>query len=143
MSAFSLINFAGTSVSWQDFDASRLTISWSICLFSTLENLNKLFGLAIFSIAFILERSLYFRTDFKTGSQTSFEIGSDTWYTGILMLLMIVEKKVFKTLAVSLSGLMILSFSIKVIFSSDGVLSERKGLSVFQKVLLSVIFFSF
>ena len=56
---------------------------------------------------------------------------------------MIVEEKVFKALAVSLSGLMILSFSIKVMFSSDGVLSERKGLSVFQKVLLPVIFFSF
>ena len=35
---------------------------------------------------------------------------------------MMVEKKVFKTLAVLPSVLMILSFSIKVIFSSDGVL---------------------
>ena len=56
---------------------------------------------------------------------------------------MMVEEKVFKTLAVLLSVLMNLSFSIKIIFSSDVVLSERKGLTVFQKVLLSVIFFSF
>ena len=40
---------------------------------------------------------------------------------------MMVEKKVFKTLAALLLVLMILSFSIKVIFSSDGVLSERKS----------------
>ena len=53
------------------------------------------------------------------------------------------EKKVFKTLAAFLSVLMTLSFSVKVIFSSDGVLSERKGLTVYRKVLLSVIFFSF
>ena len=56
---------------------------------------------------------------------------------------MMVEEKVFKTLAVLLSILMNLSFSIKIIFSSDRVLSERKGLTVFQKVLLSMIFFSF
>ena len=56
---------------------------------------------------------------------------------------MMVEEKVFKTLAVLLSVLMNLSFSIKIIFSSDRVLSERKGLTVFQKVLLSMIFFSF
>ena len=48
MSAFSLIIFVGTSVSWQDFDAPRLTISLSISLSYTLENLNKLFGLEIF-----------------------------------------------------------------------------------------------
>ena len=108
---------------------------------------DKKFGQAIWlsnlSIAFILGWSLYFRIDFKTGSLTSLEIGSDTRYSGILRLLIMVEKKVFKTLAVLLLVLMILSFSIKVIFSSDGVLSERKGLNVLQKVLLSVIFFSF
>ena len=103
----------------------------------------RLFGLAIFSIALILGWSLYFRVHFKAGSLTSFEIGSDTWYSGISRLPMMIEKKVFKALAVLLSVLMILSFSIKVIFSSDGVLSERKGLVVFQEVLLPAIFFSF
>ena len=81
--------------------------------------------------------------DFKTGSLTSFQIGSDTRYSGILRLLMMVEKKVFKTLTVLVSDLIILFFSFKVIFSSDGVLSEGKGLTVFQKILLSVIFFLF
>ena len=52
------------------------------------------------------------------------------------------KKKKIKALALVLSVLMILSFLVKVIFSSDGVLSERKDLTVFQKVLSSVIFFS-
>ena len=57
---------------------------------------------------------------------------------------MMVKKKIkkIKALALVLSVLMILSFLVKVIFSSDGVLSERKDLTVFQKVLSSVIFFS-
>ena len=62
-------------------------------------------------------------------------MGSSTGYSRILRLEMMVEKKVFKTLAVLLSVSLILSFSIKVIFSSDVVLSERKGLTFFQKVL--------
>ena len=71
------------------------------------------------------------------------EIRSDTVYSGTSRLLMMVEKKVFKTFAVLLSVLMILFFSINVIFSSDEVLSERKSLTVFQKVLFSGLFFSF
>ena len=56
----------------------------------------------------------------------SLEMGSGTEYSGILRLLMMVEKKVFKTSAVLLSVLIILSFSIIVIFSSDGALYEKK-----------------
>ena len=56
--------------------------------------------------------------------------------------MMVKKKKKIKALALVLSVLMILSFLVKVIFSSDGVLSERKDLTVFQKVLSSVIFFS-
>ena len=131
MSALSLTIFVGTSVSWHNFDASKLTISLRISLFSTLESLNKLFSLVIFSIAFILGWSLYFRIDFKTGSLISLEMGAGSEYSGILRLLMMVEKKAFKTLAVLLSFLMILSFSVKVVFSSDGVLYEKKSLAFF------------
>ena len=92
------------------------------------------------SVASILGWSLYFRIDFKTGSLMSLEIGSHTGYSGILKLLMIVEKKLFKT-AVLMPVAMILSFSINFIFSSGRVLCERKDLTVFQQVL-SVIFFS-
>ena len=52
------------------------------------------------------------------------------------------KKKKIKALVLILPVLMILSFSVKVIFSSDGILSERKDLTVFQKVMLSVIYFS-
>ena len=86
-----------------------------------MENLNMLFSLKIFSIAFILGWSLYFRIDFRTGSLISLEIESDTGYSGILRLLMMVEKKVFKALAVLVSVLMILSFSIKVVPKSCSV----------------------
>ena len=51
------------------------------------------------------------------------------------------EKKVFITLAVSLSLLITLSFSIKVILSVDKTLSETNKLTVFQNLLLSVMFF--
>ena len=97
--------------------------------------------LEIFPTAFILGRSLYLRIDFKTGSLISLEIGSGNGYSGILRLLMMVEKKVFKAFAVLVSVLMILSFSITVIFSSNGVLSNRKGLTVFQK--FCCLWFSF
>ena len=102
-----------------------------------------MFSIEIFSIAFILGWSIYFRIDFKTRSLISLEIGSDTGYLRILILLMMVEKKVFKIWTVLVSVLMVLSFSLRVIFLSDRVLSERKGLTVFQKVLSSVIFFLF
>ena len=75
MSAFYLIIFVSTSVSWQDFDAFRLTISLSISPFTTMENLNKLFSLESFSIAFTLRWSSYFKIGFKAGSLILLEIG--------------------------------------------------------------------
>ena len=54
-------------------------------------------------------------------------IGNRMRYSGISRLLMMTDKKVFKTFAVLVSVLMILPFSIQVTFSSNGVLSERKA----------------
>ena len=51
------------------------------------------------------------------------------------------ETKVFKTWPVFSSFQKISFSSIKVIFFLDVILSERKGLTVFQKALLSVTFF--
>ena len=64
---------------------------------------------------------LYLRIDFKTGLLASFEIESNTGYSGIFGLLMMVKQKVFKSVAVLVSTLMILSFTIKIIFSWDRV----------------------
>ena len=58
--------------------------------------------------------------------------GSLTEYSGILRLLTMFEKKVFKTSATSLSLLIISSFSTIIIFSFKGHFSERNGLTVFQ-----------
>ena len=50
---------------------------------------------------------------------------------------MIFEKKLFKTLVVSLTGFMIMFSSIKVIFSSDLILLDSNCLlTTFQNVLL-------
>ena len=52
------------------------------------------------------------------------------------------EKKVFIILAVSLSLLIILSFSFNFILSIDKTLSERNEVTVFQNFLSSVMSFS-
>ena len=46
------------------------------------------------------------------------------------------EERVFVILAVSLSLLIMISFSNKVILSVDKTLSERNGVTVFQKVFI-------
>ena len=60
-------------------------------------------------------------------------------YSGRLRLLTLLEKKVFRTSAVSLSELITSPSSINVIFALDGDFSERNGLTVLQNFLLSVI----
>ena len=68
ISAFSLVNLVGTSVSWQDLQASKQTVSGKSSFFPTFEKLNKSFDFGILSIAFILGWYLYFKIAFKTGS---------------------------------------------------------------------------
>ena len=51
-------------------------------------------------------------------------------YLGRLRLITILEKKVFRTSAISLSKLIISPSSVNVIFALNGVLSERNGLTV-------------
>ena len=83
--------------------------------------------------------------DLITGSLMLSEIGSQLAYSAILRLLAILEKKVFRICAAFLLLSMISSSSVKVIFDTitlDTILSEKNCLMVFQKVLLSVTFFS-
>ena len=56
--------------------------------------------------------------------------------TGRLILLTILEKKVFRTSAISLSELIISPSSINAIFALNEVLSERNGLTVLQKFIV-------
>ena len=63
-------------------------------------------------------------------------------YLGRLRLFTILEKKVRRTLAISLSELITLPSSIHVIFALNGVLSERNDLTVLQNFLLTVTLFA-
>ena len=81
--------------------------------------------------------------DLTTGSLMLSEIGSQLAYSAILWLLTILEKKLFRICAVLISlSTMISSSSIEVTFSLDTILLDKNSLMVFQKVLLSVTFFS-
>ena len=84
---------------------------------------------------------LYFTINLIIGSLIS-EIGLLVTYSGILRLPTMFEKKVFKTSAVFSSFETILFSSIKIVFSLDVILSERKGLTVFsERLVISKIFF--
>ena len=61
--------------------------------------------------------------------------------TGRLILLTILEKKVFRTSAISLFELIISPSSINAIFALNEVLSERNGMTVLQNLLLSEMLF--
>ena len=93
-------------------------------------------------IASMLGWFLYFTAHFKTGSLILLARGSQLEYSPILRLLTVLEKKVFKTFAVLQSPLTISSLSINFMLFVDLTLSDKKGLIVFQNVLLSLIFFS-
>ena len=62
-------------------------------------------------------------------------------YSGRLRLLIILKKKAFRTSAISLSEIIISPSSINVIFALNGVLCQRKALTVLQNFLLSVMLF--
>ena len=51
------------------------------------------------------------------------------------------EKKLFRVFATSTSSDVILPLFTKVLFSLDLILAERRGLTVYQNFLLSVISF--
>ena len=65
-----------------------------------------------------------------------------TWRRGILRIETILMKNVLNVFAIFLSLFMISLFSTNVIFGELTILSERKGLTVFQNILLSVTCFS-
>ena len=143
ISPLSLIIFVAMSVSWLAFAESKLKISFKIWSLSTCEKEKRehcflLYTSPILSMLWWLR---YFTRDLITGSLVSSEIGSQLAYSAILRLLTILEKKVLRICVVLISLSMISSSSIKVSFALDTILSDKNGLMVFQKVLLSVTFF--
>ena len=65
--------------------------------------------------------------------------GLESLNSGILRFLTALEKKEFRSSALSLSSLIILLSSTSVIFSFDFDLSESNGLTVLQNYLLSAM----
>ena len=102
ISAFSLVIFVGISVSWHALEVSNFKISLRISpLFIFEKEIDSLGCLLNTSpIASMLGWFLYFTTHFKTGSLILLARGLQFEYSAMLMLLTMLEKKVFKTLAV-------------------------------------------
>ena len=93
-------------------------------------------------MAIILGWALYFTTALMTGSLIFSDVQSIWWNCGMLILVTL-EKNSFKTLAVPLSLLTILSTLTIVIFSFEIILFDNNGLTTLQNILLSQTFFSF
>ena len=142
--ALFLIIFARMSVSWLVFIESKLKISCKIFSLSPCkkEKREYCFLLHTSPILSMLRWLRYLTIDLITGSLILSEIGSQLAYSTILRLLTILEKKVSRICAVLISLSRISPSSIKVTFSLDTILSYKKGLMLFQKVLLSVNFFT-
>ena len=112
-------------------------MSFSISCLETVFKENDVFG-DLSSIALIFGWFLYFITRFSNGSSELTLFTGKSSYFEIFNLATILEKKLLKISNISLLLPKISSFSVSVIFSLIGLLSEKKGLTVFQNNLLSV-----
>ena len=142
IAAFSYTIFLVISVSWQVLEFCNFKISLrilSLCILEK-EKGSLRFLLQTFPVASMLGWILYFTIHFKTGSLILLAKGLQFEYPSIFRLLTILEKKVFKSSAVLSSSIIISSFSMNAVFKVDVILSDKKGLMVFQNVLLSLIF---
>ena len=100
MSVFYLIIFMCISDSWQAFVWSRLVVSLRIFSLSTISKENKSFELEALLMAFALGWFLYLAIAFRIGSKIFLQMPSQSWYSGTLRLITMLEKKVFILLAV-------------------------------------------
>ena len=109
MSGFSLINLVGiSSVFCVALFAFKFFISFNISSLSTNKKLKDVLELKNSLIAIMLGWALYLTIELTTGSLMEEDIGSCSLNCGIFRFWIIVEKKLFKTLAVSLSFFKIL-----------------------------------
>ena len=96
ISEFSLITPEGTSVSWHVLDVSKFKISLSISSLHTSENHKGLVDLSLHSSPIVSLQ--YFKMILITGSVIFLELELLSLYSGILILVTILEKKSFKSL---------------------------------------------
>ena len=135
MSKYSLINLVGMSVFCVALIAFKFFISFKISYLSTNEKLKRVLELQFSLIAIMQGWAIYLTITLITGPLMEADIGSCSLYCGIFRFQIIVKKKLFKTLAVSLSFFKILVPSTIVIISTDIILLESNGLTTFQKLL--------
>ena len=108
----------------------------SLCIYSntsffpTCKNEKEHFCDLLRTLVSMLGWFLDLKMSFKLRSLTLFEIGSYSVYSGILRLVTAMEKKVFKTWAVSCSVRTTSPLVIKMIVSVDTILSERNSFIV-------------
>ena len=86
----------------------------------------------------MLEWFAYLSIALKVGCGILFDKGLQFLNLGIFKLVAIFEKNVFNVSATLPSSMTISSFSIRTILSEFLDLTEKQGLIVFQKLLLSV-----
>ena len=101
MSKFSLSNLVGMSVFCVALLAFKFFISFKLFSLSTNEKLKRVLELQFYLIAIMLGWALYLTIALITGPLMEADIGSCSLYCGIFRFWIIVEKKLFKTLAVS------------------------------------------
>ena len=125
MSEFSLINLVGMSVFCVALFAFKFFISFKISSLSTNEKLKRVLELQFSLTAIMQGWTLYLTTALITGSLMEADIGSCSLYCGIFRFWIIVEKKLFKTLAVSLSFFKILVLSTSCHFTGHNFVRQQ------------------
>ena len=125
MSEFSLINLVGMSVFCVALFTFKFFISFKISSLSTNEKLKRVLELQFSLIAVMLGWTLYLTIAPITGSLMEAYIGSSSLYCGIFRFWIIVEKKLFKTLAVSLSFFKILVLSTSCHFTGHNFVRQQ------------------
>ena len=120
----------------------NVSTSFRISTFSTNEKLKLDLEVQFSLMAIILGWALYFTIVLMAGSLIFSDVRS-IWLNCVMLgLVMTLEKKSFKTLAVSLLLLVILSSSKSLFFSFE-ILFDNNGLTTVQNFLLPQTFFWF
>ena len=143
MSALFLISLVGMSVFCVALFDCNILISFTMSTFSTNKKLKLDLEVQFSLMAITLGCALYFTIALMTGSLIFSDVRSIWLNCGMLRLVTILAKNSFKTLAVSLSLLMILSPSTIFIFSFEIILFDNNSLTTLQNFLLSQFFFLF
>ena len=137
------INLVGISVFCVALFAFKFFFSFIISTLSTNEKLKGVIELQFSLIAIMLGWTLYIMIALITGSLMEADIGSCSLYCGIFRFWIIVEKKSFKTLAVSLSFFKFWLLQQVLLLDSNGLTSFQFFIIAYQAFIQAVLLMSF